>query len=123
MRLSKISSLSLRLRYAAKITQVLDAAPRELLLLLKMQDCLRTLSQALGASHNESVAVAHACLDALARDDLRCVRAGLLGSSSDGAESGPLGSLPFASAAAWRYASAKARLRLYELRGWWTGGK
>ncbi|KAJ1456988.1 ABC1 family-domain-containing protein, partial [Pelagophyceae sp. CCMP2097] len=56
-------------RYACEITHVLDTVPRQLLLLLKMADCLRHLEKSLGASVNTHVITAHACADALLKDD------------------------------------------------------
>ena len=52
------------------LRQLLDQAPRPLLLLLKMQDCLRNIGRALGAKHNQHVATADMCLDVLARAEL-----------------------------------------------------
>jgi aarF domain-containing kinase len=89
-------------RYAAKITQVLDQAPRQLLLLLKMQDCLRNINRSLGATHNEQVAVADACLGALFLNEMQ---------SKQSAAS--------KFRAVWSFSLSKSRLRLYELRRWW----
>lgn len=44
---------------------MLDRCPRDLLLLLKMSDCLRNLDRSLGATHNQHVATADACCGAL----------------------------------------------------------
>ena len=56
-------------RYAKEITLVLDRVPRQMLLLLKMSDCLRHLDRALGGSNNTHVLTAHACADALFAHD------------------------------------------------------
>ena len=56
-------------RYAREITLVLDKVPRQLLLLLKMSDCLRHLERALGGQVNTHVITAHACADALYAHD------------------------------------------------------
>ncbi|KAH8045227.1 hypothetical protein JL721_12675 [Aureococcus anophagefferens] len=63
-------------RYAKEITLVLDRVPRQMLLLLKMSDCLRHLDRALGGDNNTHVLAAHACADALFAED-RDVRAWL----------------------------------------------
>ena len=63
-------------RYAKEITLVLDRVPRQMLLLLKMSDCLRHLDRALGGDNNTHVLTAHACADALFAED-RDVRAWL----------------------------------------------
>ena len=52
-------------KYLLEITEVLDRCPRDLLLLLKMSDCLRNLDRSLGATHNQHVATADACCGAL----------------------------------------------------------
>ncbi|KAJ8609042.1 hypothetical protein CTAYLR_008712 [Chrysophaeum taylorii] len=61
-------------RYVKQITHVLDAAPRQLLLLLKMSDCLRRLDSAMLGNHHSdghdpSLFTLHACLDALHAHD------------------------------------------------------
>ena len=48
----------------------MDRVPRQLLLLLKMSDCLRHLDRALGATVNTHVVTAHACADALIAHEL-----------------------------------------------------
>ena len=58
-------------RYAQEITVVLDRVPRQLLLLLKMSDCLRHLDRSLGGTTNTDVVTAHACADALYAADGR----------------------------------------------------
>ncbi|KAH8049377.1 hypothetical protein JL722_11907 [Aureococcus anophagefferens] len=61
-------------RYAKEITLVLDRVPRQMLLLLKMSDCLRHLDR--GRGDNNTHAHGHACADALFAED-RDVRAWL----------------------------------------------
>jgi len=62
-------------RYVKEITMVLDRVPRQMLLLLKMSDCLRHLERNLvGAPYNEKplnshIITAHACADALFAHD------------------------------------------------------
>ena len=89
-------------RYAAVITQVLDKAPRQVLLLLKMQDCLRNINRSLGATHNEQVAIADACLGALFWHDMQSEQSAVKKVNS-----------------ALSFSLAKSRLRLYELMCWW----
>ena len=89
-------------RYAAVITQVLDKAPRQVLLLLKMQDCLRNINRSLGATHNEQVAIADACLGALFRNEMQSDQSALKKVH-----------------AALTFSVAKSRLRLYEMQWWW----
>lgn len=56
-------------KYARQITKVLDDAPRQLLLLLKMTDCLRRLDSALDAGCDSDLVTLHATLDALHAQD------------------------------------------------------
>ena len=116
-------------RYAREITVVLDTVPREMLLLLKMSDCLRHLDRALGAPANTHVVIAHACADALLADALR--RGGAVGEpppppAAPDADSTTRAATPppparsagvLAEAAA--YARVKLRLWAYDAREAW----
>lgn len=79
-------------KYLPQITKVLDQCPRQLLLLLKMIDCLRAIDRNLGATHNQHVATADVCCDALLV-------------ASGGTAKG-----------LWQWLIGKSRLRVYELR-------
>ncbi|KAI3430556.1 hypothetical protein D9Q98_005149 [Chlorella vulgaris] len=57
--------------YAREIGDLLRRMPRQLLLLLKTNDCLRAVDLALGAPINSFVITARECTRALARDRLR----------------------------------------------------
>lgn len=56
-------------KYAKQITRVLNAAPRQLLLLLKMSDCLRRLDSALASTHDANLLTLHVILDVLHAHD------------------------------------------------------
>lgn len=56
-------------KYAKQITILLNRAPRQLLLLLKMSDCLRRLDSALDARVDCNLITLHATLDALYAHD------------------------------------------------------
>lgn len=48
-------------RYYFEITELLNTVPREMLLLLKMNDCLRHIDRELGAPVNSSCVVLSGC--------------------------------------------------------------
>lgn len=58
-------------RYAREITSLLQRMPRPLLLLLKTNDCLRSVDHALGQPTNTLAITARQCEAALARERLR----------------------------------------------------
>lgn len=58
-------------RYYFEITELLNTVPREMLLLLKMNDCLRHIDRELGAPVNSSLITAEESVKALLRDELQ----------------------------------------------------
>lgn len=57
-------------RYYFEITELLNTVPREMLLLLKMNDCLRHIDRELGAPVNSSLITAEESVRALLKDEL-----------------------------------------------------
>ncbi|GLC72431.1 hypothetical protein PLESTF_001246800 [Pleodorina starrii] len=90
--------------YSREITSLLQRMPRPLLLLLKTNDCLRSIDFALGEPVNTFVITARECSAALARERLR------------GAP-GPLVRL----AVAWERLRVEARMLGFELMVWCKG--
>ncbi|KXZ42167.1 hypothetical protein GPECTOR_192g313 [Gonium pectorale] len=90
--------------YGREISGLLQRMPRPLLLLLKTNDCLRSVDFALGEPVNTFVITARECSAALARERLR------------GAP-GPLVRL----AVAWERLQVEARMLAFELLVWYSG--
>ncbi|GIL72531.1 hypothetical protein Vretimale_4271 [Volvox reticuliferus] len=90
--------------YSREITGLLQRMPRPLLLLLKTNDCLRSIDFALGEPVNTFVITARECSAALARERLR------------GAP-GPLVRL----AVAWERLQVEGRMLGFELLLWYRG--
>ncbi|GFR41354.1 hypothetical protein Agub_g2037, partial [Astrephomene gubernaculifera] len=92
--------------YGREISELLSRMPRPLLLLLKTNDCLRSVDHALGSEVNTFVITARECSAALARERLK------------GAP-GPLVRL----AVAWERLQVEARMLAFEAIVWYSGVK
>ncbi|GAB5035151.1 aarf domain-containing kinase [Nannochloropsis oceanica] len=58
-------------RYYFEIVEILNSVPWEMLLLLKMNDCLRHVDRELGAPVNSSLVTAEEAVKALLREELK----------------------------------------------------
>jgi len=99
-------------RFLADIIKMLDAVPRQMLLLFKMNDCLRHIDIALGARHADGLAIA-------GRYAARTIYEVETGSTHDGDSSRQpwLGRLR----ALIDYYNVLFRIQVYELGVWWIG--
>lgn len=58
-------------KYLFEITEILNSVPREMLLLLKMNDCLRHIDRELGSPVNSSLITAEESIKALLKEELK----------------------------------------------------
>ncbi|GAB5035185.1 abc1 protein at2g40090-like [Nannochloropsis oceanica] len=98
-------------RYYFEIVEILNSVPREMLLLLKMNDCLRHIDRELGAPVNSSLVTAEEAVKALLREELKA-----------GAREGGRAGWGKKVWAWWEYVRCEARIKTY-LAWLWAGSR
>lgn len=98
-------------RYYFEIVEILNSVPREMLLLLKMNDCLRHIDRELGAPVNSSLVTAEEAVKALLREELKA-----------GAREGGRAGWGRKVWAWWDYVRCEARIKTY-LAWLWAGSR